>query len=41
MNEEYDQAVKTFQQLLKSDPGHAKAKDYLAKAKDRLKKIKG
>ncbi|MBU1357026.1 MAG: hypothetical protein KJ620_10715 [Candidatus Edwardsbacteria bacterium] len=41
MNEEYDKAVKTFQKLLKSDPGHAKAKDYLAKAKDRLKKIKG
>jgi hypothetical protein len=41
MNEEYDKAVKTFQALLKSDPGHAKAKDYLAKAKDRLKKIKG
>ncbi len=41
MNEEYDKAVKTFQTLLKSDPGHAKAKDYLTKAKDRLKKIKG
>lgn len=41
MNEEYDKAVKTFQKLLRSDPGHAKAKDYLAKAKDRLKRIKG
>jgi len=41
MNEEYDKAINTFQKLLKSDPGHAKAKDYLAKAKDRLKKIKG
>lgn len=41
MNEEYDKAIQTFQKLLKSDPGNAKAKDYLSKAKDRLKKIKG
>jgi hypothetical protein len=41
MNEEYDKAVKTFQSVLKADPENAKAKDYLNKATDRLKKIRG
>ncbi len=41
MNEEYDKAIQTFRKLLKSDPGNTRAKDYLGKARDRLKKIKG
>jgi hypothetical protein len=40
MNEEYAQAEKTFKQVLASDPGHSKAKDYLGKTRDRLKKGK-
>jgi hypothetical protein len=40
MNEEYSVAEKTFKQVLSSDPGHAKAREYLGKAKDRLKKSK-
>jgi hypothetical protein len=41
MNEEYAPAEKTFKQVLAADPGHAKAKDYLGKTRDRLKKSKG
>ena len=41
MNEEYAPAEKTFKQVLSADPGHAKAKEYLGKTKDRLKKSKG
>ena len=41
MNEEYAPAEKTFKQVLSADPGHAKAKDYLGKTRDRLKKSKG
>ncbi len=41
MNEEYDKALSTFQKVLKSDPGNAKAKEYLGKTRDRLKKLKG
>jgi hypothetical protein len=41
MNEEYSVAEKTFKQVLAADPGHAKAKEYLGKTKDRLKKSKG
>jgi Flp pilus assembly protein TadD len=41
MNEEYDKALGTFQKVLKNDPGNAKAKEYLGKTKDRLKKLKG
>jgi hypothetical protein len=41
MNEEYEKAAQTFQKVLKAEPGNAKAKDYLGKARDRLKKIKG
>jgi hypothetical protein len=40
MNEEYSVAEKTFKQVLSADPGHAKAKEYLGKTKDRLKKSK-
>ena len=40
MNEEYAPAEKTFKQVLSADPGHAKAKEYLGKTKDRLKKSK-
>jgi len=40
MNEEYASAEKTFKQVLSADPGHAKAKEYLSKTKDRLKKSK-
>ena len=40
MNEEYAGAEKTFKQVLAADPGHAKAKEYLGKTKDRLKKGK-
>jgi hypothetical protein len=40
MNEEYAAAEKTFKQVLANDSGHAKAKEYLAKTKDRLKKNK-
>jgi len=40
MNEEYAPAEKTFKQVLAADPGHAKAKEYLGKTKDRLKKGK-
>jgi hypothetical protein len=40
MNEEYAQAEKTFKQVLAADPGHAKAKEYLGKTRDRLKKGK-
>ena len=38
MNEEYAPAEKTFKQVLAADPRHAKAKEYLGKTKDRLKK---
>ncbi|MBI4726043.1 carboxypeptidase regulatory-like domain-containing protein [candidate division TA06 bacterium] len=41
MNEEYSAAEKTFKQVLEADPGHAKAKEYLGKTRDRLKKSKG
>ena len=41
MNEDYATAQSTFQKVLKSDPGNAKAKEYLGKTKDRLKKLKG
>jgi len=41
MNEDYATALTTFQKVLKSDPGNAKAKEYLGKTKDRLKKLKG
>ncbi|MDO9027012.1 MAG: hypothetical protein Q7U87_03930, partial [bacterium] len=41
MNEEYAPAEKTFKQVLAADPAHAKAKDYLGKTRDRLKKSKG
>ncbi|MBI5806222.1 carboxypeptidase regulatory-like domain-containing protein [candidate division TA06 bacterium] len=41
MNEEYAPAEKTFKQVLAADPGHTKAKDYLGKTRDRLKKSKG
>jgi len=40
MNEEYAVAEKTFKQVLSSDPGNAKAKEYLGKTRDRLKKSK-
>ena len=40
MNEEYAPAEKTFKQVLAADPAHAKAKDYLGKTRDRLKKSK-
>lgn len=40
MNEEFKKAEATFQSVLKADPGHAKAKDYLAKTRARLKLIK-
>jgi hypothetical protein len=40
MNEEYSTAEKTFKQVLAADPGHAKAKEYLGKTRDRLKKGK-
>ncbi|MBI4726044.1 PEGA domain-containing protein [candidate division TA06 bacterium] len=38
MNEEYAVAEKIFKQVLSADPRHAKAKEYLGKTKDRLKK---
>jgi len=41
MSEEYDKAVATFKKLLAADPGNAKAKDYLKKSQERLKKIRG
>ena len=41
MNEDYATALTTFQKVLKSDPGNAKAKEYMGKTKDRLKKLKG
>ena len=41
MNEEYSVAEKTFKQVLAADPGHTKAKDYLGKTRDRIKRSKG
>jgi hypothetical protein len=41
MSEEYDKAVTTFKKVLASDPGNTKAKDYLKKSQERLKKIRG
>jgi hypothetical protein len=41
MNEEYQKAEQTFKKVLAADPGHTKAKDYLGKTRDRLKKSKG
>jgi TolA-binding protein len=41
MDEDYGKAISTFQQIIKSDPGNNRARDYLKKAKDRLKKIGG
>lgn len=41
MGEEYDKAIATFKTILKSDPGNSKAKEYLKKSQDRLKKIRG
>ncbi|HAD82562.1 MAG: hypothetical protein A2509_01380 [Candidatus Edwardsbacteria bacterium RIFOXYD12_FULL_50_11] len=41
MSEEYDKAVATFKKLLASDPGNTKARDYLKKSQERLKKIRG
>lgn len=40
MNEEFKKAEATFQKVIKADPGNAKAKDYLAKTRARLKLIK-
>ncbi len=40
MNEDFKSAEATFQKVLKADPGHAKAKEYLAKTRARLKLIK-
>ena len=41
MNEEYDKAQATFKSVLKADPANAKAKEYLNKTKERIKKLKG
>ncbi|MDI6740174.1 MAG: carboxypeptidase regulatory-like domain-containing protein [Candidatus Edwardsbacteria bacterium] len=41
MDEDYGKAIATFQQIIKSDPGNSRARDYLKKAKDRLKKMGG
>jgi hypothetical protein len=41
MNEEYSKAEQTFKKVLAADPNHTKAKEYLGKARDRLKKSKG
>ncbi len=41
MSEEYDKAVTTFKKVLAADPGNTKAKDYLKKSQERLKKIRG
>lgn len=40
MNEEFKKAEATFLQVLKADKNHAKAKEYLAKTRARLKLIK-
>lgn len=40
MNEEFKSAEATFLKVIKADPRHAKAKDYLAKTRARLKLIK-
>lgn len=40
MNEEFKKAEATFLKVLKADRGHAKAKEYLAKTRARLKLIK-
>lgn len=40
MNEDFKKAEATFLQVLKADKNHAKAKDYLAKTRARLKLIK-
>jgi hypothetical protein len=41
MSEEYDKAAATFKRLLAADPDNAKAKDYLKKSQERIKKIRG
>lgn len=41
MSEEYDKAAATFKKLLAADPDNAKAKDYLKKSQERIKKIRG
>ena len=41
MNEDYAKAQASFQQVVKADPGNVKAKEYLNKTRERLKKIKG
>jgi hypothetical protein len=41
MSEEYDKAVATFKKVLAADPGNTKARDYLKKSQERLKKIRG
>jgi hypothetical protein len=41
MNEDYEKAQASFQKVVRADPGNVKAKEYLNKAKERLKKIKG
>jgi hypothetical protein len=41
MDEEYGKAIATFSTIVKADPGNAKARDYLKKAKERQKKISG
>jgi len=41
MDEEYGKAIATFNTIVKADPGNAKARDYLKKAKERQKKIGG
>jgi len=40
MNEDFKSAEATFQKVLKADPKHAKAKEYLEKTRARLKLIK-
>jgi len=40
MNEDFKKAEASFQQVLKADRSHAKAKEYLAKTRARLKLIK-
>lgn len=41
MSEEYDKAAATFKKVLAADPGNTKARDYLKKSQERLKKIRG
>lgn len=41
MSEEYDKAAATFKKVLAADPGNTKARNYLKKSQERLKKIRG